>query len=48
VLLAMGCDEEQSRHSLRFSVGHTSTQADIDAVVAAIVPVVERARAARR
>jgi cysteine desulfurase len=48
VLLAMGCDEEQSRHSLRFSVGHTSTPADVDAVVTAIVPVVERARAARR
>jgi cysteine desulfurase len=48
VLLAMGCDEEQSRHSLRFSVGHTSSPADVDAVVTAIVPVVERARAARR
>jgi cysteine desulfurase len=48
VLLAMGCDEESARHSLRFSFGHTSTPADVDAVVAAIVPVVERARAARR
>ena len=48
VLLAMGCDEEAARHSLRFSFGHTSTQADVDAVVEAIVPVVERARAARR
>ena len=48
VLLAMGCDEEQARHSLRFSFGHTSTAADVDAVVDAIVPVVERARAARR
>ena len=48
VLLAMGCDAEQARHSLRFSFGHTSTQADVDAVVEAIVPVVERARAARR
>jgi cysteine desulfurase len=48
VLLAMGCDEEQARHSLRFSFGHTSTAADVDAVVAAIGPVVERARAARR
>ncbi len=48
VLLAMGCDVEQARHSLRFSFGHTSTAADVDAVVAAIVPVVERARAARR
>lgn len=48
VLLAMGCDEEQARHSLRFSFGHSSTAADVDAVVAAIGPVVERARAARR
>jgi cysteine desulfurase len=47
VLLAMGCDEEQARHSLRFSLGHTSTQADVDAVVEAIGPVVERARAAK-
>lgn len=48
VLLAMGCDEDQARHSLRFSLGHSSTQADVDAVVEAIGPVVERARAARR
>ena len=48
VLLAMGCDDEQARHSLRFSLGHTSTAADVDAVVEAIGPVVERARAARR
>jgi cysteine desulfurase len=47
VLLAMGCDEDQARHSLRFTLGHTSTQADVDAVVEAIGPVVERARAAR-
>ena len=44
VLLAMGCDEEQARHSLRFSLGHTTTPADIDAVVEAIGPAVERAR----
>jgi cysteine desulfurase len=48
VLLAMGCDDEAARHSLRFSLGHTTTQADVDAVVEAIAPVVERARAARR
>jgi cysteine desulfurase len=47
VLLAMGCDADQARHSLRFSLGHTSTRADVDAVVEAIGPVVERARAAR-
>ena len=48
VLLAMGCTDEQARHSLRFSLGHTSTQADVDALVAAIGPVVERARQPRR
>jgi len=46
VLLAMGCDDEQARASLRFSLGHTSTEADVDALLKAIVPVVERARAA--
>ena len=48
VLLAMGCTAQEARHSLRFSFGHTSTPADVDAVVEAIGPVVERARAARR
>ena len=46
VLLAMGRDEEQARSSLRFSLGHTSTEADVDALGEAIGPVVERARAA--
>ncbi|MGO4255199.1 cysteine desulfurase family protein [Marmoricola sp. RAF53] len=46
VLLAMGCDDEQARASLRFSLGHTSTPDDVEALVAAIGPVVERARAA--
>lgn len=46
VLLAMGADAERARGSLRFSLGHTSTQADVDALVAAIGPVVERARRA--
>jgi cysteine desulfurase len=46
VLLAMGCDDEQARASLRFSLGHTSTGTDVDALVEAIGPVVERARAA--
>ncbi len=44
VLLAMGCSEEFARSSLRFSLGHTSTTADVDALVEAIGPVVERAR----
>jgi|SRR5436190_6431816 len=46
VLLAMGQDEARARASLRFSLGHTSTSADVEALVEAIGPVVERARAA--
>jgi cysteine desulfurase len=47
VLLAMGCDVEGARHSLRFTLGRTSTPADVDALVEAIGPCVERARGAR-
>ncbi len=46
VLLAMGADLARARGSLRFSLGHTSTESDIDAAVEAIPPVVERARRA--
>ena len=46
VLLAMGATEATARGSLRFSFGHTSVQADVDAVADAIGPAVERARAA--
>jgi cysteine desulfurase len=46
VLLAMGCDQQEARGSLRLALGHTSTRADVDALVEAIVPVVERALAA--
>jgi cysteine desulfurase len=46
VLLAMGRDEATARGSLRFSLGHTSTSGDIDRLVEAIGPAVERARAA--
>ncbi len=46
VLLAMGLAENVARGALRFSLGHTSTQADVDAVLAALPEVVERARAA--
>ncbi len=48
VLLAMGRDEAEARSSLRFSLGRTNSSADIDALVSAIGPVVERARAAAR
>ena len=46
VLLAMGYDEQSARGSLRLSLGHTSTEADVDAVLAALPAVHERARAA--
>ena len=46
VLLAMGADDATARGSLRFSLGHTSTSADVDAVAAVIGQVVDRARRA--
>jgi cysteine desulfurase len=46
VLLAVGADADRARSSLRFSLGHTSTDADVDALLAVIGPVVERARRA--
>jgi cysteine desulfurase len=46
VLTAMGADPARARASLRFSLGHTSDLADVDAVIEAIGPVVERARRA--
>jgi cysteine desulfurase len=44
VLVAMGQDEEQARSSLRFSLGHSSTAADVDALLEVLPSVVERAR----
>jgi cysteine desulfurase len=46
VLLAVGADADRARSSLRFSLGHTSTEDDVDAVLDVIAPVVERARRA--
>ncbi|MGJ3509102.1 cysteine desulfurase family protein [Enemella sp. A6] len=46
VLLAMGRDEAAARGSLRFSLGHTTTEADIDRLLAALPGAVARARAA--
>jgi cysteine desulfurase len=46
VLIAMGASEESARGSLRFSLGHTSTRADVEELADAIGPVVERARGA--
>jgi len=48
VLLAMGADDARARGSLRFSLGHSSEQSDVDAVGAVIGEVVERARRAAR
>jgi cysteine desulfurase len=48
VLLAMGADEGRARGSLRFSLGHSSGQADVDALGAVIGEAVERARRAAR
>ncbi len=46
VLLAMGADDDRARSSLRFSLGHNSTSADVDALIAALPGAVERARRA--
>jgi cysteine desulfurase len=46
VLVAMGVPEDDARGALRFSLGRTSTAADVAVVAKAIGPVVERARRA--
>ena len=46
VLLAMGGGEAEARSSLRFSLGHTSTATDIDALAAALPVAISRARLA--
>jgi cysteine desulfurase len=46
VLLAMGADAGLARSSLRFSLGHSSTTGDVDALVAALPAAVRRARRA--
>ena len=46
VLLAMGADDSRARGSLRFSLGHTSTQPEVDALGQIIREVVARARRA--
>jgi len=42
VLAAMGIDRMVAQGSLRLSLGHTSTEADVDAALAIIPPAVER------
>ncbi|MEU4129140.1 cysteine desulfurase family protein [Streptomyces wuyuanensis] len=46
VLLATGTDPDLARGTLRFSLGHTSTVEDVEAVAKAIGPAVDRARTA--
>jgi cysteine desulfurase len=48
VAIAMGCDATLAAQTLRLSLGHTSTEADVDAVLAAFPSVVAKARATLR
>jgi cysteine desulfurase len=48
VLLAMGADEARARGSLRFTLGSTSTPADVEALGSVIAEAVERARRANK
>lgn len=46
VLLAIGADPAGARGSLRLSLGHTSSESDVDAVLEVLPAAVERARQA--
>jgi len=46
VLLAMGADAARARGSLRLSLGHSSTEADVDAALRVLPAAVTRARQA--
>lgn len=46
VLLAMGLDEETARGAQRFTLGHASTEADVDALLKALPGAYSRARQA--
>ncbi|MCC3765385.1 cysteine desulfurase [Glycomyces sp. TRM65418] len=46
VLLAMGADADDARSSLRFTLGWSTTRADVDALVAALPEAVRRAKSA--
>lgn len=46
VLLAMGSSQDDARSTLRFTLGYTTTQADIDELLAALPSALERARKA--
>ena len=44
VLLAMGFTRQRARSCLRFSLGRQNTQAEVDSLIAALPPLVERLR----
>jgi cysteine desulfurase len=46
VLMAMGVDESEARGALRFSLGYSTTEADIDQVISVFADVVRVARSA--
>ena len=46
VLLAMGLSETDARGALRFTLGHATTEAEVDALLEALPAAVERARRA--
>ncbi len=46
VVLAMGLPESAARGTLRLTLGHTSTEADVEAVLVALPAAVDRARRA--
>jgi len=46
VLLAMGADDDLARGTLRFSLGHCSSESDVDALLDVLPGAVERARRA--
>jgi cysteine desulfurase len=46
VLIAMGADDAVAKSTLRFTLGHTSTLADVAELVAALPGAVDRARRA--
>lgn len=46
VLLAMGADEESARCTLRFTLGHNSTEQDVDLLIEHLPSAVDRAKRA--
>jgi len=48
VVLALGADEARARSTLRFTLGHTSTESDVDDLIAALPAAVDRASRAGR